>query len=53
MWETTNNIKLDFKELNNILPSYIIDEVESSKNDSEDMQESGTEDNKVSIILDL
>ena len=54
MKETTLESKLNPKELNKILPSYLIDELEDSKNDNdENLQIKSNELNKVRIIIYL
>ena len=54
MKETTLESKLNPKELNKILPSYLIDELEDSKNDNdENLQIKSNELIKVSIIIYL
>ena len=54
MKEETGESKLIPKELNKILPSYLIDELEDSKNDNdENLQIKSNELNKVSIIIYL
>jgi len=53
MWKDSVS-KMDQKELSKILPSYLIDEVESNKNDSEEKQASASDEtNNVSIIFHL
>ena len=54
MKEATVESKLNPKELNKILPSYLIDELEDSKNDNdENLQIKSNELIKVSIIIYL
>ena len=54
MKEATVESKLNPKELNKILPSYLIDELEDSKNDNdENLQIKSNELNKVRIIIYL
>ena len=54
MKEITKESKLNPKELNKILPSYLIDELEDSKNGSdENLEIKRNELNNVSIIINL
>ena len=51
MWKDSVS-KMDQKELSKILPSYLIDEVESNKNDSDENQASASDEaNNVSCFL--
>jgi hypothetical protein len=51
MWKDSVS-KMNQKELNKILPSYLIDEVESNKNDSEEKQASASDEtNSVTFLI--
>lgn len=54
MKQGSRESKIKTKELNKILPSYLIDEVEDSKHDSDEKKANSSEDNNsVSIISKL
>ena len=43
--------KIKSKDLNKILPSYMLDEVEDSKHDSDEKKASSSDDNSVSLFI--
>ncbi len=49
----TNDAKIKSKDLNKILPSYIIDEVEDSKHDSDEKKASSSDDNNSVSLLNI